>query len=239
MRVYRGRLTLLEHTFFASRELGIYFQTEPLLGNYALTYALGLCHAPYRWDGGPRYREDLTPLNERGIYVTPTAFAAPRFVVSQFNAQTDTYYSRYDQNAIATLRLEATDGKKARPANFPQAGKIRLLATGNTASFYLFDEGEQLKPENLPRYIRLGKFMSKARVGWENMRVVPRDGSDTQIESLLNAVDLPDPRLLRVFTVANIHPAPLLSGCRMDGPLWALDDGAALPRGLRYGVEAL
>ena len=99
----------MEHTYFASRELGILAQTEPLLGNYALAFALGLANAPYRVRSRdkPRYAEDLGPLNGRGLYVTPGTFAAGevRFVLSQFNAQTDTYYSRYDQGAIATQPL--------------------------------------------------------------------------------------------------------------------------------------
>ena len=42
MVIYRLELTLLEKVFFASREIDELFQTEPVLGNYALTYALGL-----------------------------------------------------------------------------------------------------------------------------------------------------------------------------------------------------
>src|SRR5690242_17268410 len=120
MRVYRGTLTLHEHVYFASREMGILFATEPVLGNYALTYALGLCSSPYYWEGGPRYKQDLTPLNDAGVYVTPGAFEQFYFAFQQFNAQTDTYYSRFDQNAIGTAR-----DQKARPNNYPQAGKLR------------------------------------------------------------------------------------------------------------------
>ncbi len=128
MRVYQGTLTLQEHLYFASREIGILFASEPVLGNYALTYALGLCHSPYYWNGGPRYKQDLLPLNEAGVYVTPGAFEQFYFAFQQFNAQTDTYYSRFDQNAIATVPRQ-----KARPTNFPQTGKLRML--GISASF--------------------------------------------------------------------------------------------------------
>ena len=89
LTMYRADLILMEHAFFASREIGTLYETEPLIGNYALTYALGLCAAPYDWNGPPRYKEDLAPLNERGIYVTPATFKAGklRYVFSQFNAQ--------------------------------------------------------------------------------------------------------------------------------------------------------
>ena len=41
VEIYRASLTLKEHTFFASREIGMLYETEPLIGNYALAYALG------------------------------------------------------------------------------------------------------------------------------------------------------------------------------------------------------
>ncbi len=41
MYLYRADLTLMEHTYFASREVGTLYESEPLIGNYALTYAHG------------------------------------------------------------------------------------------------------------------------------------------------------------------------------------------------------
>src|SRR5690349_7147615 len=94
----------MEHTYFASREVGTLYQSEPLIGNYALTYAMALCAAPYDWSGPPRYKQDLGPLNERGIYVTPATFKQGklRYAFSRFNAQSDSYFFRFDQNAIGT-----------------------------------------------------------------------------------------------------------------------------------------
>src|SRR5918911_63628 len=73
MFIYRLELILLEKVFFASREIDELFQTEPVLGNYALTYALGLAASPYRLserEDRPYYREDLSALNAQGIEVT-------------------------------------------------------------------------------------------------------------------------------------------------------------------------
>src|SRR5690242_12469748 len=130
--IYRGVLTLMEHTYFASREAGIYYESEPLIGNYALAYALGWCAAPYYWSGPPRYKQDLGPLNEKGIYITPGTFAQGElhYALSQFNAQSDSYYFRFDQNAIATTP------KKVKATNFPQSGKIRMLGRGSRASLF-------------------------------------------------------------------------------------------------------
>ena len=108
VEIYRASLTLKEHTYFASREIGIFYESEPLIGNYALAYALGLCASPYDWSGPPRYKQDLSPLNEKGLYVTPATFEPGKlhYAISQFNAQTDSYYFRFDQNAIAMPNLQ-------------------------------------------------------------------------------------------------------------------------------------
>ena len=108
--VYRCELTFWEHVFFSSREISNFFQTEPLLGNYALAYALGLAQSPYHSDGPVRYALDLGPLNERGVYVTPgTILGEPRFVLSQFNAQADAYWYAFTNNAIVVR----SDGERA------------------------------------------------------------------------------------------------------------------------------
>ncbi len=243
VEIYLASLTLKEHTFFASREIGIFYESEPLIGNYALAYALGLCAAPYDWSGPPRYKEDLGPLNDRGLYVTPATFEPDRlrYAISQFNAQTDSYYFRFDQNAIASDRE-----KKSRAANFPQSGKIRMLGLESQAYFFLLNrQGIEL---NLPSYIRLGKFNSKARVVWEKLTLKstqPVRLEDVALDFLLNAVDLtPDMAAnLRAFSVYNVHPAPLLSRCHLSGSFWHCGTRAGediyLPEGMRFGVDVI
>jgi CRISPR-associated protein Csc1 len=242
MTIYRADLTLMEHTYFASREIGTLYESEPLIGNYALTYALGLCTAPYGWNGPPRYKQDLEPLNARGIYVTPATFQEGklRYAFSQFNAQSDSYYFRFDQNAIATDPV-----KKTRAANFPQNGKLRMLGLDSQAVFYLLSENEPLP--RLPSYIRLGKFNSKARIVWSRLRLRSERPHERTAEMafFLNAVDLSPEHLahLRAFSVYNIYPAPLLRQCRLQGAFWQAisQDGSEvlLPTGMKYGIESL
>ncbi len=243
VEIYRADLTLMEHTFFASREVSNYYETEPLIGNYALAYALGLCASPYYWNGPPRYKLDLGPLNARGVYVTPGTFLPGhvRYALSQFNAQTDSYFFRFDQNAIGTDRA-----KKARAANFPQSGKIRMLGHGSRAFFFLINEQESTL--RLPTYIRLGKFNSKARLAWEKLRLQstePVERQNQQLEFLLNAADLPTEVVQRLhgFSMYNLYPAPLLNRCHLDGSFWhcvsRADGDVYLPTGMRFGVETL
>jgi CRISPR-associated protein Csc1 len=222
IHIYRADLTLMEHTYFASREVGTLYQSEPLIGNYALTYAMALCAAPYNWDGPPRYKQDLG------------------YVFSRFNAQTDSYFFRFDQNAIST-----NPDKKAKAMNFPQSGKLRMLGLGSQATCYVLSEQDITM--RLPSYIRLGKFNSKARLQWEQLSVVSEypEESERSIDFLLNAVDLPPSYVknLRSLSVYNIYPAPLLSRCRLLAPFWQGrgkdQQNVFLPAGMRYGVDIL
>ena len=63
MHIHRCQLTLMEKTFFSSREISTFYQTEPLVGNYALAYSLGLCRSPYFNDWTIYYLQHLTKLN--------------------------------------------------------------------------------------------------------------------------------------------------------------------------------
>lgn len=266
MQIYRARLRLWEHTYFASREIGILYETEPLIGNYALAYALGLARAPYSWGGGPRYREDLTPLNEAGIYVTPATFdpAELRFSITQFNAQTDSYFSAYGLNAIVApptgwyaekrgqswFLVNPVTGEKPKKVtanNFPQQGRIRMLGLGSVATFYLLADETKGAPAMLERlgvrppgrmYIRLGKFNSKAQVDWTPLRVERVQQEDVEVPFMLNPADLPPDTRLVPLSVYYVHPTPLLSHALISADFWQLDDTVQtkLPVGMRFGV---
>jgi CRISPR-associated protein Csc1 len=63
VHIRRGLLTLHDSLFFASREMGRLYETEPCIHNYALTYALRLAESPYFEPvQEPHYRADLKPL---------------------------------------------------------------------------------------------------------------------------------------------------------------------------------
>jgi CRISPR-associated protein Csc1 len=238
-RVWQGDLTLMEHMYFTSREISLLYVTEPVIGNYALAYALGWCSAPYSYNGPPRYRQDLGPLNEQEIYVTPATFDVTtlRYAFSQFNGQTDSYFFRFDQNAIGV-----DPEKKARAANFPQNGKLRMIGQESRARLYVISRGEVIP--RLPSYIRLGKFNSKARIEWQEMAIASSapEESEQTIDYLLNAADLTPEQVkgLRGFNVYNLYPAPLISRCRLQTRFWQVKSphGGAiwLPTELRFGV---
>lgn len=259
--VYRLELLLCEHTFFSSREVGAFFQTEPLIGNYALTYALGLAQSPYRvtidettGKQPVSYKRDLSPLNARGIYVTPATISGePKFALTQFNAQPDTHWYAFTNNAIVVRPddkaarkkgtgwyiVDPTTGKETmvRANNFPQHGRIKMLALGNRAVGYVISN-EPLESA-LPRYIRLGKFMSKAAVAVTHHVSQPEQRANQVVDGFLNPADLSNTETLRVFDLVSIHPAPLIRRAQLSGWFYRAPDGAWLPTGMRFGVEGL
>lgn len=249
LHVYRCELTLWEHTFFSSREVSAFFQTEPLIGNYALAYALGVAQSPYRGGATVRYALDLGPLNERGVYVTPaTLQGEARFVLSQFNAQPDTHWYAFGNNAIVVrpddgraikegpnwyiVRPAAGEKKKVTASNFPQHGRVKMLALGNQAVFYVLSR----EPLALPRYIRLGKWMSKASVSVTHAMARPEPKEGVTVPFFLNPADLPRPETLRVFDLVSVHPVPLVRNAVLAGDFLHAPDGAWLPAGMRFGV---
>lgn len=250
MHIYRCHLTLLEKTFFSSREVSNFYYTEPLIGNYALAYALGFCNSPYFNDGTIHYRSHLSALNEQGIYVTPaTIKGEARFTVGQFNAQPETYWSAMGAGVLVTrpdgTRMEAAGKvwyvhrpgkrrKKVNPTNRPQYGRIRYLSVGNEALFYVFSEEALV----LPRYIRLGKFMSKARMKCTEASYQTVVEEDIKVPFLLNPADLADVTTLRLYDLVTVPPTPLVRNALLSGPFYRLEDGTRLPQSMRFGVGA-
>jgi len=252
MQIYRCELTLLERTFFSSREVGNFYQTEPFIGNYALCYALGLVASPYHNRSQIHYVEHLTALNEQGIYLTPASIVGqPRFAIEQFNAMPDSYWFAMGNNALITkpdgwdaeqrgsawyLRERATGAsRKVRTMNRPQIGSIKLLGIGNRAIFHLFSSDAL----QLPSYIRLGKWMSKARLTAEKVTFQTIREESAHLRQLINPLDLPAGAVLQTFDLLSVHPVPLLRNAVISGSFYRLKDGTLLPVGMRFGVEGL
>ena len=247
--IYRCAIELMESTFFSSREVSAIYQTEPLIGNYALAYAFGFCQAPYRTAGAPRYSEDLGGLNRRGLYVTPaTIQGAPRFTVGEFNAQPETYWYAMGNNLLVTrpdgtwaenrtsswyiIERPGETGRKLGVENRPQHGRIRYLAIGNVAYCYILSEEEI----TIPRYIRLGKFMSKARITAEQVAFEPVNAENVTIDFLLNPADLPADLNMALWDTINVPPTPLIKNLRCSGAFYRLDRSRYLPAKMAFGV---
>ncbi len=237
MYIYRCEFELMENLFFASREVNNFFQTEPVIGNYALAYALGLCRASYHNDGEINYATDLEQLNKNGIYITPgTLTEKARFTVVQFNAISDSYWFQMEQNAISVNRERIFNPRlKARAANFPQIGRLKLLSVGNRGVFYVTSREEF----RVPRYIRLGKFMSKVKISARKQPYREVHRETMTYPNYLNPNDLPSEMQLGMFDLLNIRPTPLIRNAQLSGNFYRLTDDAQtlLPAGMWFYTD--
>jgi CRISPR-associated protein Csc1 len=260
MFVYQCDLTLLENTFFASREINDLYLTEPLVGNYALAYALGFAKSPYYNQGEIYYYEHFTDLNKQSIYITPATIPKvqePKFSFSQFNSVPDTYWFAMGSNCLVQrpegYRMEKRKSgtqsvwykvnrktgeskKHEKAVNYPQIGYIKSMRIGTILQFFVISTHQLI----IPRYIRLGKFMSKAKIeitSYVNPEMINLQSEI--IDFLLNPLDLSQEMQITAFDTYNIHPVPLIRNAKLTGQFLQLKQDLYLPAGMQFGVDCL
>ena len=217
MRVYTCRLTLHESLFYATREVGRLYETGRYLHNYALTYALGLATAPYFSPSQtPRYAEQLSPLNERGIYVTPARGVKIEYQLATF---------KYADNAY---HVEIEKGSR----NTPSFGRAKEISAGSIFEFAVLSEREALR---LPKWIRLGLWRSKAEVICVEAEARSEKRAEARAEYPLNPLDVAGQLL--AFDLLSMPPASLVDHAVVQTDWWSLSSGAEpcrLPAGMAY-----
>ncbi|MDQ3024799.1 MAG: type I-D CRISPR-associated protein Cas5/Csc1 [bacterium] len=212
MYIQRCTITLHEPLFFATREIGRLYETGRYLHNYALTYALGLTQSPwFHAEQVPHYAEDLTPLRDQH-YVTPAEPKQVTFQLATF---------KYGEEELHVEMEQAT-------RNTPSFGRAKELAPESTFRCFVLSAA----PLKLPRWIRLGKWHSKALVETEAIEVKQRSGEYTAA-SPLNPLDVPA-GVLRAFDIISMPPSSLVANARCHGDYYEIERGIGLPVGLRY-----
>lgn len=217
MRVYACRLILHESLFFATREVGRLYETGRYLHNYALTYALGLATAPYfNPIQTPRYAEQLSPLNDRGIYVTPARGVRIEYQLATF---------KYADNAY---HVEMEKGSR----NTPSFGRAKEISADSVFEFAILSEHEALR---LPKWIRLGLWRSKAEVMYAEAEARIEKHSEARADYPLNPLDAVG-RLV-AFDLISMPPASLVDHAVVQTDWWAWPAGDTtrrLPTQLAY-----
>jgi CRISPR-associated protein Csc1 len=231
-------LNCLEPVFFASRELSDTYYTEGLLGNYALTYALGWVNSPYRLQGQatgrPTYKEDFQAIAS-SCYILP---ASPKgritFRFERFNALSDAYWYTMTNNRVATaredlpLQRQGTKPSSFRASNFPQTGRLRMIERGNKFQTLVFGN------QQLPNYIRVGKFASKVKVNiLKEFPITLLPEGEYKSQFYLNVADLPTQIEVFAFDLISIPPAPILKNLHFRGAAWQIGE-MIVPAGLHY-----
>lgn len=210
MYITTCQLILHDNLFYASREMGRLYETERYLHNYGLSYALGAAlnlRRPYfNATQTPDYHPELSRLaREEQIYVTPARPIQYSFTFNTFKLGEPAYYSFTPQ--VINNRVVY--------------GRAKELAPESQFEFFIFSR----QSLDLPRWLRLGKWMSKAA-----LRVVrqgeyePRaPGHPVTIACPLNPLDFPPSQLLS-FDLVNMPPVSLLINAVTQQPCYDVSD---------------
>lgn len=234
MLLYHCRLTFHDNLYYETRTLGRLYETGRLLHNIALCYALGFAQTTYFHDNDvPKYAEELTALNDAGVYVTPAGGD---------DTMTDSPFEGGVRYVIHTFKLG--DERNAMfmersNTNIPTYGRAKEIAVGSRFAFGVLTEQEL----TFPHWLRMGLWMSKARLEVSNPIPLQRGTNPDKIVSVypLNPADLPDAAALRLFDLVSMRPSSLVENALIETEQWwvgELPDGRRvhLPIGLRHRI---
>jgi CRISPR-associated protein Csc1 len=160
----------------------------------------------------------MAKLNERGIYVTPARPIKWDFLLITWKMGQITYY-----------RQPEKFGGKNYPANY---GRAKELAPESEFEFFIIHRDTL----TLPRWIRLGKWASKALVETEKSVQINASNGIFVSACPLNPLDLP--HLLIVYDVISMPPVSLVNNARLNGEHYVLDEKTKLPAGMKYTFPA-
>ncbi|MEH1917890.1 type I-D CRISPR-associated protein Cas5/Csc1 [Nostoc sp.] len=215
--IYRCQIELHDSLYYATREIGRLYETEAIIHNYALCYALGLVDSQiysttvaeehsYRYfcpEQVPKYEEHLTPLNQQGIYVTPARSLNHSSILNTWKYANNNYH----------VEMEKTQ------KNIPSFGRAKEIAAESRFEFFVISQKE-LK---LPKWIRLGKWMSKAEVTVEPLPKPKIAEGIFTCTHPLNPLDVMFTNQVISYDVVNMPPVSLIQNVQMRGQYYQFD----------------
>lgn len=233
--IYRCTIELHDNLYYATREIGRLYETEPVLHNYALCYALGLVdneqhsttlpeEQAYRYfciEQVPMYEAHLSALNQQGIYVTPAKAVRHTTVLNTWKYADNRYH----------VEMEKT--KK----NIPSFGRAKEIAPESKFECFVIASN----PLTLPRWIRLGKWMSKAQVTVEELPNPKRNSTNKPftLPYLLNPLDVMFSNQVLSYDTVNMPPVSLIRNVQMVGEYYSFSDlSLKLPAQMSYRFSA-
>ncbi|MBL1201930.1 MAG: type I-D CRISPR-associated protein Cas5/Csc1 [Nostoc sp. GBBB01] len=202
--IYCCQLELHDSLYYATREIGRLYETEPVIHNYALCYALGLVDSEiysttvteehsYRYfcpEQVPKYEAHLTPLNQQGIYVTPGRAVKHTAILNTWKYANNNYH----------VEMEKTQ------KNIPSFGRAKEIAPESKFELFIISQ-KQLK---LPKWIRLGKWMSKAEVTIQEVTKIELKTGDFTFSYPLNPLDVMFTHQVVSYDMVNMPPVSLI-----------------------------
>jgi CRISPR-associated protein Csc1 len=231
--IYRCQIELHDSLYFATREIGRLYETEPVIHNYALCYALGLVDSEiysttvseehsYRYfcpEQVPKYEPHLTALNQQDIYVTPARSISHSSTLNTWKYANNNYH----------VEMEKTQ------KNIPGFGRTKEIAPESKFEFFIISE----KSLKLAKWIRLGKWMSKAAVEILEQKEMKRSPSETDFifPYLLNPLDVMFTHQVISYDVVNMPPVSLIQNVKMLGRYYEFDK-LKIPACMEYRFRA-
>jgi CRISPR-associated protein Csc1 len=225
--IYRCSIELHDSLYYATREIGRLYETEPIIHNYALCYSLGLVdsdryatqvaeeHA-YRYfcsEQVPKYNEHLTPLNTQGIYLTPARSVHHISMLNTWKYANNNYH----------VEMEKTQ------KNIPSFGRAKEIAPESVFEFLLLST----HPISLPKWIRLGKWMSKAELTVTELDSSKRSSGNFIYPYPLNPLDVMFSHQVISYDIINMPPVSLIRNVRINGDYYEVDK-LKIPAQMRY-----
>jgi CRISPR-associated protein Csc1 len=227
--IYRAQLELHDSLYFATREIGRLYETEAIVHNYALCYALGLVDSDryntqvseeheYRYfcrEQVPMYEQHLSRLNDVGIYVTPARSLHHTSVLHTWKYANNKYH----------VEMEKTK------TNIPSFGRAKEIAPESAFEFFILSANHLPK---LSKWIRLGKWMSKAELKiTKEIEVSKPQNKDFIFSFPLNPLDVMFTHQVLSYDTVNMPPVSLIRNVRLQGHFYDFD-GLQIPARMEY-----
>lgn len=213
--IYRCEIELHDSLYYATREIGRLYETEAILHNYSLCYAIGLINSDsYRYfckEQIPQYEEHLIPLNEQKIYVTPARSVRHASILNTWKYANNNYH------------VEMTKTQK----NIPSFGRAKEIAPESIFEFFVISQ-HSLK---LPKWIRLGKWMSKAELKIKELTQIKTKTGNFTCAYPLNPLDVMFINQVISYDVINMPPVSLIRNVTINGEYY---EGLNLPVNMAY-----
>ena len=234
--IYRCEVELHDSLYYATREIGRLYETEPVLHNYALCYALGLVDSEtysttvseehsycyFCPEQVPKYEEHLTPLNEQGIYVTPARSISHSATLNTWKYANNNYH----------VEMEKTQ------KNIPSFGRAKEIAPESMFEFFIVSKKPLISAngKKIPQWIRLGKWMSKAEVKVKKLPNPKKSKGDFTCPYPLNPLDVMFTNQVHSYDAINMPPVSLIKNVRMQGEYYYFEDikGLKIPTRVEY-----
>ncbi len=204
--VYECTLTAQDFIHFASLEVERRVAIEPVIHNYALSYAIFLRDSlPVTIKGKkeivkPNYKKDLNNLNAKGIYVTPAFELSARIVSYTWGAKEERLLHKEAQVTV----------------NYPPSMvTYEAIAPNSTFKFFILSTDKL----NIPEIIRLGKKRSPARITAREFKLTKITPSSPYHVKLINPWDLvKDAKIEELSSIINIPPNRLFMDVILSSP---------------------